>query len=64
MMCFLTWWLTFDREFIASFDLICRYQATRMLLVVCLSAVLAKLFTLQNGNGTATKNAYKLYRIL
>lgn len=65
MMCFLTRCLTFDRKFIESFNLICKYQATGMLSIVCLSAqVLAKLFTLLNGNGTAAINAYKMYRIL
>lgn len=44
MMCFLTRCLTFDRKFIESFNLICKYQATGMLSIVCLSAqVLAKI---------------------
>lgn len=44
MLCFLTRCLTFDRKFIESFNLICKYQATGMLSIVCLSAqVLAKI---------------------
>lgn len=44
ILCFLNRCLTFDRKFIESFNLICKYQATGMLSIVCLSAqVLAKI---------------------